>query len=140
MKNTLRQYYENELSALYTSEKTGFNLKTVYKYFNDWSEQIEEVESSNFLERQKQDRMQIIISYDSQIDETRQLLSQVNLEIENCIKEKKTIPRHLFSNKLEVMKFRSLLVEKKAAFIMQPTMDEALENVIKNKMEKHDNT
>jgi hypothetical protein len=140
IKKTLRSCYHEGLSAFYTAEKTRINIKTVCKYFNEWSEEIEEIESANFLERQKRDRVQVINSYDFQIDEATKLLSQVNSEIENNYKEKKSMPRHLFSNKLEVMKFRSSLVEKKAGFIMQPTMDEAMEKKIKEQIEQHDNT
>ena len=140
IKKALRQCYQEGLSAYYTSEKTRINIKTVCKYFNEWSEEIEETESTNFLERQKRDRVQVINSYDFQIEEVTKLLSQVNSEIETSNKEKKSLPRYLFSNKLEAMKFRSSLVEKKAAFMMQPTMDEALEKKITEKIDQHDKT
>ncbi|MGI0026338.1 MAG: hypothetical protein ACREAD_00660 [Nitrosopumilaceae archaeon] len=138
IRKILRPYYESGLSAYYTSGETGIDIKTVCKYYNEWSEQIEEAETSDFLERQKRDRIQIIISYDTDIVEMTKLLDEVNAEIENFQKEKKLIPRHLSVHKLEIIKFRSLLKEKKAAFIMQPTMDEALEKKIREKIKEHE--
>jgi len=138
IRRTLRPYYENGLSAYYTAEKTGIDVKTACKYFNEWSEQIEEAESSDFLERQKRDRIQIIISYDTDIVEITKLLDEVKIEIEKLQKEKKPVPRHLYTQKLEIIKLRSSLKEKKAAFIMQPTMDEALEKKIQEKIREHD--
>ena len=138
IRKTLRPFYENGLSAYYTAEKTGIDIKTVCRYFNDWSEQIEEAETSDFLERQKRDRIQIIISYDTEIVEMTNLLDEVNSEMEKYQKEKKPIPRNLPTHKLEIIKFRSSLKEKKAGFIMQPTMDEALEKKIKEKIREHE--
>jgi hypothetical protein len=138
IKNILLQCYEDGLSAYYTTKKTGYNIKTVYKYFNDWSEEIEESEMDDYLERQKRERIKTIVAYDSQLDETAKLLSQVNLEIESSIKEKKSIPKHLLGYKLEIMKFKALLLEKKTGFSMQPTMNEAMIKKVKEAMEKHD--
>lgn len=130
IKDTLLKCYKDGLSAYYTSQKTGYNIKTVCKYFNEWSDEIEESEISDFIERQKRDRVQVIISYDSQIDDVMKFSSQINSEIETCIKEKKSIPRHLLGFKLDAMRFRSSLLEKKAAFAMlQPTDDELIAKI-----------
>src|SRR3989344_2022262 len=60
----LRPYFEREISAYLTSEKTGINEKTVRKYFNFWTQEISESEESDFLERQRKERIRIILSYD----------------------------------------------------------------------------
>ncbi len=125
------------MSAYYTSEHTGINIKTVCKYFNEWSEEIEETESSSFLERQKRDRIQTIITYDSLISEAQKLSAQISTEIENGTKENKKIPGYLVSHKIELMKFTSALVEKKATFAMRPPMDDAVEKAIEEKMKKY---
>ena len=138
IKNILLQCYEEGLSPYYTAKKTGYNIKTVYKYFNDWSEEIEESEIDDYIERQKRDRTQVIISYDSQIDQVGNFLSQVDQEIETSVKQKKSIPKHLFGYKLEIMKFRSALVEKKAVFALNPTMSEVMEKKIEERMRKYD--
>lgn len=138
IRKILRPYYENGYSAYYTAQKTGINVKTVCRYYNEWSEQIEEAELADFLERQKRDRIQIIISYDRDIAETTEILDQVKTEIEKFQKDKKAVPRHLLTHKLEIIKFRSLLKEKKAALILKPPLDEALVKKINEKIGEYD--
>lgn len=134
IKSTLLQYYEANLSAPYAAKKTGYDIKTVYRYYNEFYEEIAKFETSSYFERQKQDRIQIIVSFDSQIDEAGMFLSQINSEIENSVKEKKSIPRHLFGFKLDAMRFRSSLTEKKAAFVTQQQIDD---DSLKKKIEKN---
>jgi predicted metalloprotease with PDZ domain len=88
----LSQYYENGFSSSYTSQKTGLDIKTVCKYFHELSDKIEKAEMADFLERQKRDWIQTIISYDFQIAESIETLGQINLEIEKSLKEKKDVP------------------------------------------------
>ncbi len=126
IKDTLLQCYEDGLSPYYAAQKTGRNIKTVYKYYNELSNEIEKSDLDDFIKRYKRDRIQTIISYDSQIDDAMNLLSEIDLAIESCAKEKKPIPKHLIGYRLDIMKFRSTLVEKKAAFAMQQPADDAL--------------
>ncbi len=42
MQKELRQYFERGISATVASSKTGINIKTVCKYFEEWSERIKE--------------------------------------------------------------------------------------------------
>ena len=49
----LRPYFENSISARVTAGETGFNLKTVTKYFNQWKKEIIESETPDFLKRCK---------------------------------------------------------------------------------------
>ncbi len=138
IRRILRPFYEEGYSASYTAEKTGFDVKTVCRYYNEWSERLEEAEINDFMERQKRDRTQIIISSDHDIAEMTKLLDEVNAEIEKFQKEKRPIPRHLYPLKLDIIKSRSWLREKKGAFMMQPTMEEAIEKKIQEKIREHD--
>jgi hypothetical protein len=132
IKDTLLKCYESGLSPYYAAQKTGHNLKTVYKYYNELSGEIEKSDIADFIERHKRDHIQTIISYDAQIDDAMKLLSNIDLGIESYTKEKKPIPKHLIGYRLDIMKFRSSLVEKKAAFAMQQPPDDALIEKVKS--------
>jgi len=97
-----------------------------------------ESDESDFLERQKKERTRIIISFDNQIVEAHGLLDKVNSQIKKLSQQDKSIPRHLFSFKLVVMKYISDLVERRGHFVMHLTMDSALEKKISEMMPKHD--
>lgn len=130
IKDTLLQCYESGLSPYYAAQKTGRNLKTVYKYYNELSDEIKKSDMDDFVERHKRDHVQTIITYDSQIDDAMNLLSQIDSAIESYTTEKKPIPKHLIGYRLDIMRFRSSLVEKKAAFAMlQPTDDALIEKI-----------
>ena len=135
----LRAYFENGTCASVASKETGINIKTVCKYFEFWTQEINESEESNFLERQRKERIRIIVSFDKQILDANKHFDDINDEINRLKKEQKQIPSHLFSLRLDAMKYRSYLTEKKGAFSMQPTMDEALEKKIDERVEEHGN-
>lgn len=132
-------YFEHGVSAHVAAQKSGINVKTVCKYYNDLAEGINESEENDFLERQKKQRAQIIVSYDNQILDANKHFDDINDQINRLKKEQKPIPLHLFSLRLDAMKYRSYLTEKKGAFLMQPTIDEALEKKIDEKIRKHGN-
>ena len=108
----------------------------MYKYFNAWSEQIRESESSDFLERQKNERVQIIVSFDEQILLVREHLDEIEDQIKKFKQENKMIPNQLLSLRLEIVKYISNLTEKKGLFTMQPTMEESLMNKIRTMVQE----
>ena len=139
IQRTLRPYFEQGISTTLTAEKTGINIKTVYKYFDFWLQEINEQETSDFLERQRKEKIRIIVSFDKLILEANKHFDNINDEINRLQKEQKAIPRHFFSLKLDAMRYISYLIEKKGSFSMQPTMDEALEKKINEMIKSHDN-
>lgn len=137
MQKELRKYFERGTSATVTSSSAGINLKTVCKYFDEWADQIIESETADFLERQKKEHQRIILSFEYEIKEAYKLFDEINLEIENIQKEGKPVPRHLFSIKLDLMRFISNLKERKGALSMQPTMESAIDKKIEKMIAKH---
>jgi hypothetical protein len=127
----VRKYFEQGLSATVTAMKTGINIKTVCKYYNEWSDQIRESESDDFLERQKDHRNQIIVTFDEQIFLVNRQLDDIENQIKKYKNENRIIPGHLLGLRLDIVKFLCTLIEKKGLFVMQPTMDEGLANKIK---------
>lgn len=51
IRRTLHPYYQKSISATATSKKTGINIKTVLKYFDEWDKKLVGVEEKDFLKR-----------------------------------------------------------------------------------------
>jgi hypothetical protein len=133
----LKPYFERGMSATFTANKTGYDIKTVCKYFDNWTEQILEPEKNDFLLRQKAERAKILLSLDNQLFELYQFFDEIKDEIIKIKRGGNAIPRFLFSLKLEIQKTISTLTEKKGSFAMQPIMDEALEMKVEEIVKKH---
>ena len=67
IQSTLKKYFEKGISATTTSQITGFNVKTVCKYFDDWNSQIKEIDDVGFLNRVKIERERYIMVLDNQL-------------------------------------------------------------------------
>lgn len=132
-------YFEHGVSAHVAAQKSGINVKTVCKYYNDLAEGISESEENDFLERQRKQRAQIIVSYDNQILDANEHFDDINDQINRLKKEQKVIPGYLFSLRSDAMKYRTFVTEKKEAFLSLPTMDDVLEKKIDEKIRKHGN-
>jgi len=63
----LQQYYVNSISAYITSKKTGFNIKTVNKYFNEWYKEGAQLETPNFIQKCKEEKARVLMSLENQI-------------------------------------------------------------------------
>ena len=135
----LRPYFERGVSAHTAAQKTGINVKTVCKYYNDLSQEISESEESDFLERQKKHRAQIIISYDNQILDANKHFDDIDDQINRLKKEQKQIPLHLFSLRLDALKYRTYVVNNKDVFLSDLTTDEVLEKKFAEMMRKNGN-
>ncbi len=137
----LRPYFEKDISAIVTAEKTGIDKKTVNKYFDSWAEEMLEVEESKSLERQEMERVRIIASYDYLLLDAYRHFDDIDDEINQLKKEKKPVPGYLFSLRSDAMKFRSFMFEKKISFLTQHIRDdEVLERKIEEMMKKYDNS
>ena len=131
---TLRPYFERSYTATFTAKMTEMNVKTVCKYFDEFVDQIREVEDKNFVEREKTERERVRLSFDNIIFEEYELLDDVKKEIAKHKKENKAIPRYLIASQIEILRTISGLTEKKGSFAMQMTLDESVKKMIEEKI------
>ena len=131
---TLRSYFERNLFATFTAKKTEMNVKTVCKYFDEWADQIREVENKDFVEREKTERERVRLSFDGIIFEEYELLDEIKKEIAKYKKENKPVPRYLIASQLEILRTISSLNEKKGSFSMQMPLDESVHKMIEEKI------
>jgi AraC-like DNA-binding protein len=130
MRKKLRKYFEHGLSATLAAQKSGMNIKTTCKYFDQWTQEISEQETLDFLQRQKLERERTIISHDKQILEAVETLDELNEQIQECKDTKKPVPRFLFSHKLELQKFIVSTLDKKGAVSAQIPLDDRIKQKI----------
>ena len=136
LQKKVRKCFERNYSASYASQKTGINIKTVCKYYNDWSNQISQACQLDFLKRQKQDREQIILSYDGLIEELYDHLEIIRQEISQYKRKGKEIPRWLLDRRIQTILSIATLNEKKGAFSLQMPAAESLEKTVEQLVKK----
>jgi len=128
----LREHYERGTSASFASTKTGINIKTVCHYFNEWTNELKQIEENEFVIRQNREKERCIMNLEYMIDKLYELLEQLEDEIKNYTKEKKPVPKHLFSLKLQTIYRITEFAQQKGALGMTPTLDfDAQESVIR---------
>ena len=133
----LRINFERGISAPLAAKEAKLDKKTAYRYYDEWTEQIIESETGDFLERQKKEQRRIILSFDKDILEAYKFFDEIDIEIQEFQKENKSVPKHLFSIKLDLMRHISNLREKKGAISMQPVIEASMDKKIKEMIAKH---
>ena len=89
------------------------------------------------MERQKNERSQIIVAFDEQILSVHAQLDEIENQIKKYKQENKIIPKHLLCLKLEIVKYISSLIEKKGLFTIQLPPDEVIERKIEEKIKQY---
>ena len=80
IQDELRVYYEKGISATQTARHCHTNVKTVCKYFKQWSDEINDIESKEFENRLVQMRSQHLIVLDRQLTELNYLFESVSYQ------------------------------------------------------------
>jgi hypothetical protein len=78
----LRPYFENGFSAYFTANKSGYDIKTVLRYFNKWQQEILDSENSDFLKRVKEQKERAVIYLDNEINSLITSKKEVEVIIE----------------------------------------------------------
>jgi len=123
IQSTLREYYERGMSAVFTSKKTRINIKTVCNYFNEWTNELIHIEETDFVLRQHREKERSIINLEYMIHKMYEHLELIDDEIKNYKKEKKPVPPHLFSSKLQTLCNIKDMTQTRGALGMSPTID-----------------
>jgi len=63
----LRPYFAKSQSATFTAQKTGYNIKTVTKYFDKFKQELLESETQDFIQRCREEKERSLFTYDDLI-------------------------------------------------------------------------
>ena len=78
----LRPYFESGYSAYFTAQKTGYDKKTVHRYFNKWQQELLDSENPDFLKRVKEQKERTVIYLDNEIHSLTKSKKEVEAIIE----------------------------------------------------------
>ena len=67
IEQTLQTFFIKTYSATFTAKKTGYNIKTVAKYYNQFKQEILESETLDFVKRCKEEKEKCLYAYDELI-------------------------------------------------------------------------
>jgi hypothetical protein len=121
--------------ASIASDKTGYNIKTVCKYYNQWTDEIIQSEQKDFVEREKDERERIRLSLDALLFEEFELLDEIKQEIAKYRKKDKEVPRYLVTTQIEILRNIFNITEKKGYFAMKIPLDESVQKMIEEKFD-----
>lgn len=138
IQKNIQLYYNRGLSIEEVHRLTGYNSKTISKYFNKLSDEIEKSETQNIIERERNERRRVILCYRHLMCEEYQMLDDINAEIKKFKKNNQPVPAYFLSKHNETVRTISILNEKIGSFIMQPTLDETLDKMIEDRLKKNE--
>jgi len=138
IERTLRPYFENSISATVAASETGFDIKTVLKYFNQWKNEILESENGEFFKRCKEEKERCLLTYEKQISS----LVTDKKEIELLIKAAERASNisyleKLYKLKLKIIEAIGKFVSARINLVNTATADTVFE--LEKKEEKNGN-
>jgi len=78
LQKDLRKYYERGISATSTANTLDVNVKTVCKYFKQWSQEINELASKKFKDQIIENKAQHLMVLDKQLQYLYDLQEEMN--------------------------------------------------------------
>ena len=120
-----------------SAEKTGYDTKTVNKYYEEFHREIYGHEIKDFVERVEKERIRCVIFFDNLIYESYEMLEDIKDSIRKLKDRGETVPSYLIQNHSKIIQTLSHLGEKKASLIMYPDAGDMLDEEMKKRADRH---
>ena len=124
LEDKLAKCFGDGLSAPAAARIVGVDRKTAYTHYDEIVKQHKEKTFDDLFERQENDRVQMIAALDKDLEEVSELLNQIRSDKKWYLDKHKPIPKYLFDQEIDVMKYRSNIKDRKAAFVINLTLQE----------------
>ncbi|HEU5221710.1 MAG TPA: hypothetical protein VFU58_06580 [Candidatus Nitrosotalea sp.] len=124
LEDKLAKCFGDGLSAPAAARIVGVDRKTAYNHYDEIVKQHKEKTFEDLFERQENDRVQMIAALDKDLEEVSELLNQIRSDKKLYLDKRKSIPKYLFDQEIDVMKYRSNIKDRKAAFVINLTLQE----------------
>lgn len=131
IRKELEPYYEKNIPAYKAAEITGYDVKTVNKYYDQLSNEIYGYDAKHYVERYRKARTRCARHLDTQIRKSYENQERVESEMQKLTDVGETIPSHLFLIHSKITQDISRLVEKEAALMMSPDPRDMMEEAMK---------
>lgn len=112
IEHVLRPYFERKISAWLTSQKTGFNRKTVWTYFKQWKTEIMEFEKNERAKTYKEEKNLNSMYLEGLKLELHEIFDTGKGQIKELKEKGKPIPKHITSAQLSTIKSLTELTMK----------------------------
>jgi len=136
IKNVLWSSYVRGHSVSFTIQETGYDKKTVYKYFDEWDKQIHDNDEKNFQDKIRKEKERVDIAFDNLLFELDDPLNEIKKEMKSYKNKNEPVPRYLFSYYLKFVKHIANLIEKRTSVRMMPPLEETISQIVKKELEK----
>ncbi|MGI0007697.1 MAG: hypothetical protein ACREAR_06845 [Nitrosotalea sp.] len=133
----LEPYFKKRTPAYKAAEITGYDTKTINRYFTQFYSEIYGHEAKNFVERYEKERMHYAILVDNLICESYEMLEDVKDSIQKSKDKGEMIPSHLIQSHSKIIQTISHLGEKKASLMMHPDAGDMVIAEIEKRVGKH---
>ena len=140
IQDILTKCFGDGLSAPAAARIAGVNRKTAYNHYDEIVKQHKEKTFESVFQRQENDRVQVIATFDKELEEVAELLNQIRNDKKWYLDKRKPIPKYLLDQEIDVMKYRSTIKDRKAGYVVKLTPEEEYDKDLKNSEEKDDKT
>jgi hypothetical protein len=138
IRKELQPYFEKRRTHAYkAAQLTGYDTKTVNKYYEQFYMEIHGYEAKNFVQRYEKERMQCAMLFENLIFESNEMLENIKDQIQKLKKKGEDIPPHLIQNYSRIIRDIAHLAEKKTSLLMQPDAGDMLDEIIEKRIDKH---
>jgi hypothetical protein len=138
IRNQLWSYFVTGCSTPAIIQKSGFDKKTVYKYFDEWNKQYHDNDEKDFQEKIRKEKDRVDVAYDNLLLELDESLNEIKKEMKFYKSKNEFIPRYLYGYHLHFVKDISSLIEKRTSVRMMPPLEETITEIVKKELEKND--
>lgn len=128
IQDKLRPYFERGISAVATARETRTNVKTVNKYFDQWYNEIKNLQPQDFVERAKIEKERAILAIDNQLLESYKI--QDDLEKQKPVtsgKAKDAFEKRHYKLRMQIVGMIVNLISTKLNLANAVTADASLE-------------
>jgi len=138
IQDKLTKCFGDGLSAPAAARIVGVDRKTANSHYDEIVKQHKEKTFVDLFEREENDRAQVIATFDKDLEEVSELLKQIREDKKWHIDRHKPVPKSLFDQEIDVLKFRSTIKDRKASYVVRPTGHEVYNREIKENLGEKD--
>lgn len=137
IRKDLEPYFEQNIPAYKAAKITGYNVKTINKYYEQFWREIHGHVEKNFVQRYGKAMMHVAMTFENLIRRSYDVLEDVESEIKKSKDEGGEIPPHLIQNHSKIIRDIAHLAEKKASLMMLPDAGNMIDEEIKKRADRN---
>jgi len=129
IREKIRECFEKGLSSFTAAKVTGYDIKTVNKYYNEFYQEIKNSTSQDFIQRCKEEKEQAIIAIENEILQSCKIRDDLEKDIKKM--EKKSKPENwVYKRRIEISRHITNLQTLRVTLAISPTADITLKKML----------